>query len=391
MKKALPVLVVILLCAGGWYWWSSQHDSANTDATSGGAASATEVAVMTVQSQTINYKQELPGRVAPYRQSQVRPQVDGIVTVRLFEEGADVEKGQQLYQIDDARYKAALNSAIADLNSAKASVKSIQAREKRYKDLVKIDAVSAQEYDDVKAELDQANAAIAVAQAAVDVAEVNLGYTKVYAPISGRISRSFVTEGALVTANQAQQLAVITQLNPVYIDMQQSGTDAMYLRLRMADKGTVPVKLMADETTKTEYTLTGTLKFSEVTVDETTGAVALRALMPNPEGVLLPGLFVRATLDMGESEVLLVPQRATTRTAEGGLSVMVVDENNQAQAKEITVEQAFEDSWIISEGLQEGDVVIVVGYQKIAPGAQVSTVPWEKKSSAAPEITSGKE
>ena len=180
---------------------------------------APSVAVYEVKPHIISLKYELPGRITPYRQSQVRPQVDGIIIERLFEEGANVEKGDQLYQIDDKRYAAALNSALADLESAKANVKKVESLASRYKELVKIDAVSQQEYDDAKAEVDQAKAAIAVAEAAVDLAQVNLDYTKVYAPISGRISRSFVTEGTLVTANQEQFLATITQLDPVYVDM----------------------------------------------------------------------------------------------------------------------------------------------------------------------------
>lgn len=396
MRRIAPfVILALLLAGGGWYWWwHKSHAGAGGHDAAGGAAAGRPpqaVAVLELKPQTVTFAQQLPGRVSPYRQSQVRPQVDGIITARLFEEGADVEEGQQLYQIDDARYKAALNSAMADLQSAEANLKTVEARAKRYEELVKIDAVSQQEYDDVKAQLDQAKAAIAVAQAAVDTAQVNMNYTKVYAPIAGRISRSFVTEGTLVTANQAQFLATITQLDPVYIDMQASGTEALYLRSRMMGQETVPVHLTLDDKTGKDYPREGTLKFSEVTVDETTGSIALRALMPNPDALLLPGMFVRATLDLGRDEVLLVPQRATIRTPEGGLTVWVVDGEGKAQPRPVQVEQAYENNWIVAGGLKAGDTVIVEGYQKVAPGAPVSPVPWQQGETPAPRTSGGKE
>lgn len=388
MKKMFPILILAaLLAMGGWYWLFSLDNNGvpGQGAVSGMPPQA--VAIIELQPQTISFTHELPGRIQPFRQSQVRPQVDGIITERLFEEGVDVARGQQLYQIDDARYKAALNSAKADLASARANVKTVEARARRYEDLVKINAVSEQEYDDVKAQFDQATAAIAVAQAAVDLAQVNLDYTKVYAPISGRISRSFVTEGALVTANQSQHLATITQLDPVYVDMQQSGSQALQLRARMAGKGAIPVNLVLDDETGKEYSQEGTLKLSEVTVDETTGSITLRALIPNPDGLLLPGLFVRATLDLGEDDVLLVPQRASVRTPEGGLTVWVVDENDKAQPQHVQVEQAYKESWIVRSGLKVGESVIVEGYQKVGPGASVSPTPWK----SAQETPNGKE
>ncbi|TNE84122.1 MAG: efflux RND transporter periplasmic adaptor subunit [Gammaproteobacteria bacterium] len=388
MKKMLPILILAaLLAMGGWYWLFSLDNNGvpGQGAVSGMPPQA--VAIIELQPQTVSFTHELPGRIQPFRQSQVRPQVDGIITERLFEEGVDVARGQQLYQIDDARYKAALNSAKADLASARANVKTVEARARRYEDLVKINAVSEQEYDDVKAQFDQAIAAIAVAQAAVDLAQVNLDYTKVYAPISGRISRSFVTEGALVTANQSQHLATITQLDPVYVDMQQSGSQALQLRARMAGKGAIPVNLVLDDETGKEYSQEGTLKLSEVTVDETTGSITLRALIPNPDGLLLPGLFVRATLDLGEDDVLLVPQRASVRTPEGGLTVWVVDENDKAQPQHVQVEQAYKESWIVRSGLKVGESIIVEGYQKVGPGASVSPTPWKR----AQETPNGKE
>ncbi len=392
MKK-LPIVLAVaaLVVLGGFYYLSQEgHAEDSAAAAQGSAPPPQAVSVMSLKLEKVTFTQQLPGRVSPFRQSQVRPQVDGIITERLFDEGADVEKGQQLYQIDDARYKAALNSAIADLNSAKSSVKAVEAKAKRYEDLVGINAVSQQEYDDVKAEYDQAKAAIAVAQAAVDLAQVNLDYTKVYAPIAGRISRSFVTEGALVTANQSQNLATITQLDPVYIDMQQAGAEAMQLRTRVMDKASVPVSVILNEKTGEMYGHEGSLKFSEVTVDETTGSITLRALVDNPDDVLLPGLFVRTVMKLGEEEVLLVPQRATTRAADGSLSAWIVDADGKAQPRSIQVLRAFEDSWVVTSGLEAGDKVIVEGYQKVAAGAAVSETEWQKNKDEK-SVSGGKE
>lgn len=382
MKKFLLIaLIVIAALGGGFFYWQSHsaHAEDGGAAAGEGQPQAQPVSVTQIQEQQITIKQTLPGRVSAFRQSQIRPQVDGIITERLFEEGAEVTKGQQLYQIDDARYTASLNSALADLKSAEANVKTVKAREKRYKDLVKVKAVSQQEYDDIKAELDQANASIAVAQAAVDLAQVNLDYTKVYAPIDGRISRSFVTEGALVTANQAEHLATITQLDPVYIDMQQSGSAALKLRQKLMRKNTVPVSLILDEKSGQRYANHGVLKFSEVTVDETTGSITLRAIVPNPDGLLLPGLFVRAELDLGEETALLVPQRATTRKADGTLSVWIVDADNKAQQRAITTSDAYEEYWIVESGVEAGDKLIVEGYQKVAPDMAVAPEEWTKE------------
>lgn len=395
LKKSLFfVFILALAAAGGGYYWFSYHASGSSES-EGQAQDAPQgraqpVSVITLEQQQVNFTHTLPGRVSPYRQSQVRPQVDGIITERLFEEGAHVEKGQQLYQIDDARYRAALNSAIADLKSAEANVKAVESRANRYKELVKINAVSAQEYDDAKAQLDQAKAAIAVAQAAVDVAQVNLDYTKVYAPIAGRIGKSFVTEGALVTANQEQHLAVITQLDPVYIDMQQSGSDVDFLRNRIIGQNNIPVTVILNEATGERYEHQGTLKFSEVTIDESAGSIALRALMPNPDGVLLSGLYVRATLDLGAEETLLVPQRATMRQPDGSLQLWIVDDNNTAQPRTVQVEQARGSDWVVQGGVKAGDTIIVKGYQKVGPGAAVAPEAWEQGGQHSAQSQSGK-
>jgi membrane fusion protein (multidrug efflux system) len=342
--------------------------------------SAPAVSVVTLTKQPVVHEMILPGRVSPSRQSQVRPQVDGVITERLFEEGAYVEKGQQLYQIDEARYLAQLNSTRADLKSAQANLKTLEAKARRYDDLVAQNAVSKQEYDDVIAQKDQAQAAISVAEAAVDVAKVNMGYTKVYAPISGRISRSFVTEGTLVTTNQAQQLATITQLDPVFIDMQESGSAILTLRHAMSKQGAMDVELTVDEATGERYGQTGSVKFSEVTVDETTGSVTLRAEMPNPDDVLLPGLFVKGHVITGRENALLVPQRATTRQPDGSLSVYVVNQNNEVEGRTLDIGKIYRDKYVVKGGVSEGERVIVTGYQKVKPGAKVNPSDWQPSS-----------
>jgi membrane fusion protein (multidrug efflux system) len=378
--------IAIIAGAGFFTWHNLTSDARNANNMSPaagdmGGGMAMPVSVMQLQTGTISLTQTLPGRISAFKQSQVRPQVNGIITARLFEEGAEVEKGQQLYQIDDARFKAALISAQADLKSARSTINSIEARTRRYEELVKIDAVSRQEYDDVIAQLDQANAAVEVAKAAVEVARVNLAYTKVYAPISGQIGRSLVTEGALVTANQAEPLSVITQLDPVYVDMQQSGMDTTAIQqARLQGQDSIPVTLMLGDSDQTPYPHEGTLKFSEVTIDQTTGSITLRAIAPNPDKILLPGLFVRAAIGIGEQQAMLVPQRATTRTPDGQISVWVVDSNNQANPRVFQTSGAYKDSWIVSDGLEDGESIIIEGYQKIGPGTEVTPMPWEGTS-----------
>lgn len=381
MKKLLltTVTAIALAIVGGCSDQGEQQ-AAQAGPAGAGQQQAPTVSVVTVENQTVQHSVTLPGRVSAMQQSQVRPQVEGVLTERLFEEGALVEKGQQLYQIDDARYAAQLASAKADLKSAEANLKTLEARSNRYKDLLTRNAVSQQEYDDALAQAQQAEAQIGVAQAAVDLAQVDLDFTKVYAPISGQISRSYVTVGALVTASQTQQLATITQLDPVFVDMQQSGKGVLTLRRAMQQNGTLPVKLILDESTGEKYEHDGQLKFSEVTVDETTGAVALRAEFPNPDSLLMPGLFVKATVMLGESEELLVPQRATTRQPDGSISIMTVNSSNKVVPKTIAVGDTYKDQYIVKSGLNGGEKVIVTGYQKVQPDMQVNTKPWQPQN-----------
>lgn len=375
MKKILLITIAVLTIGLGVYSLTgfAKDNAAVTKPT----APPVEVSVATIGMSKIAANESLPGRVTPFRQSEVRPQVEGIITQQMFEEGSNVEKGQQLYQIDDSRYKALFNSATADLRSAEAEVKSVQAKAARSESLIKINAVSQQEHEETVATYAKAKAGVAVAQAAIDLAKVNLDYTRVYAPISGRIGRSYVTEGALVSSNQQQALATITQLNPVYVDIQQSGSgiEIEQLRARLSGQDSIPVTLLVTGKSGTEnYPHEGSLKFSEVTVDATASSVTLRALFENPEGKLLPGMFVRTVLHLGSSEAVVVPQRATTRTADGQLKVWIIDVDNKATQKTIKSDQAYEDQWVVTEGLKPGDRVIMEGYQKVRDGMIVSPV-----------------
>ncbi len=371
MIKKLVIAAISIIAISG----CSQEPA--PQAAGGGQQPPPTVSVLEVALQPVENTVTLPGRVSPLRQSQVRPQVEGVITERLFEEGAFVEKGQQLYQIDDSRYAAQLASAKADVKSAEANRKTLEARAERYKGLLDKNAVSQQEYDDAIAQAEQADAQISVAKAAVELAQVDLDFTKVYAPISGQISRSYMTVGALVTSNQTQQLATITQLDPIYVDMQQSGKGVLKLRRAMQESGTLPVTLVLDDMTGESYEHTGELKFSEVTVDETTGAVALRAEFPNPDSLLMPGMFTKARVNISNTQELLVPQRAATRQPDTSLSVMVVNAENKVEARTITIAGSYGDQYIVTSGVAAGDKVIVAGYQKVKPGAQVNTKPWQ--------------
>lgn len=341
--------------------------------------SAVEVGIVAVQPENLPLTAELPGRTAAYRVAEIRPQVTGIVLKRLFTEGSEVKAGQQLYQIDPATYQAAVQSAQADLAKARANLKSIEAKAARYADLVQINAVSRQDYDDVVASLEQAKAQIMVAQAALETARINLEYTRVYAPITGRIGKSLVTEGALVTANQPNALATITQLDPIYVDLSQSSAELMQLKQSLsagkaqeAERATV--SLMLDGMDQ-PYAHTGELQFSDVTVDQSTGAVQLRALFPNPDKQLYPGLFVRARVEQGVREnALLVPQQALIRKPDGSSMVWVVGPDNKVVARPVVAAQAVGDRWLVTDGLQSGDRVVTTGLQKIGPGVEVRPV-----------------
>jgi membrane fusion protein (multidrug efflux system) len=347
------------------------------------------VGVVTVQPQRVALTTELSGRTSPYLMAEVRPQVSGIIQKRVFSEGSDVKAGQVLYQIDPATYQAAYSSAKAALARAEANVTAVRLKAERYRDLVKIKAVSQQDYDDAEASLKQAEADVASANAAVETARINLAYTRVTAPISGRIGRSSVTDGALVTANQPAALATIQQLSTMYVDVTQSSADLLKLKHNLAsgllkDSGTAQakVKLMLED--GSPYPLSGTLKFSEVTVDQSTGSITLRAVFPNPQQTLLPGMFVRAILEEGVSEqAILVPQRGVTRDPKGDAMVMVVGAEEKVEPRLIKVVRTVGDNWLVSEGLKSGDRVILEGIQKARPGTPVKAVPFGAKPQAA--------
>ncbi|MFW1677510.1 efflux RND transporter periplasmic adaptor subunit [Pontibacter sp. JAM-7] len=391
MNKRL-LIPALLLAIGAMFLYTLGLQTQNETVVKTGAP-VLEVATLSLKTQRILLRHSLPGRVTALRQADVRPQVDGIVTRRLFNEGAEVAKGQQLYQIDDTRYKAELNSAVADQRSAEANLKAVEARSRRYGELLKKSAISQQDYDDAVAGLDQARAAVVVAQSKVELAQINLDYTRVHSPISGRISRSFVTEGALVTANQNQALATITVLDPVYVDMQQSADNqaVMELRTELMRNTSMPVQLRLErDNLDSTYAHVGELKFSEVTMDKTTGSTTLRAEIPNPESYLMPGMFVHAVLELGEKEVLLVPQRATARTPQGQLRVWTIDSGNSAQPRTIQAEAPYQDSWIVTDGLKPGETLIMAGYQKLQAGQQVSTVAWKGNQTTKLADTEGK-
>jgi membrane fusion protein (multidrug efflux system) len=349
-----------------------------------------EVGVMAVQPQRVVLTTELPGRTSPFLIAEVRPQVSGIIQKRVFTEGGDVKAGQVLYQIDPATYQAAFASARAAEARAEANLIPARLKAERYRDLVKINAVSQQDYDSADASLKQAEADVASAKAAVETARINLAYTRVTAPISGRIGRSSVTDGALVTANQPAALAVIQQLGTMYVDVTQSSADLLKLRQNLASglmtKGGAAqarVRLLLED--GSSYPLPGTLKFSEVTVDQSTGSITLRAVFPNPKQTLLPGMFVRAILEEGESpDAILVPQRGVSRNPKGDALVMVVGAEDKVEPRPIKVVRTVGDSWLVSEGLKTGDRVILEGLQKARPGTAVKVVPFGAKPGAAP-------
>ena len=336
------------------------------------------VDVVTLHAAPLQLMSELTGRTAPLRVAEVRPQVNGIILKRLFTEGSDVKAGQLLYQIDPAVYQAAVASAKANLAKAEANERSARLKAQRYAELVKVKAISRQEYDDADAAWKQQVAEIGAAKAALQSANINLAYTRITAPISGRIGKSAVTEGALVTAQQADSLTSISQLDPMYVDVRQSTADLLRLKRQVAagkltqgkqDGAKVSFQLEDGS----QYGEQGTLQFSDVTVDETTGMVTLRVLVPNPHDLLLPGMFMRATLQEGERpEGLLVPQTAVTRTPKGGATVMVVTADNKVELREVQLSRVVGDSWVVESGLKTGEKVIVAGLQKVKPGALVA-------------------
>jgi membrane fusion protein (multidrug efflux system) len=349
-----------------------------------------EVGVIVIAPQRVSLTTELPGRTSPQLIAEVRPQVSGIIQKRVFTEGSDVKAGQLLYQIDPALYQATFDSARAAQQRAEANLSTVRLKEERYRDLVKIKAVSQQDYDDAQAAFKQAEADVSATRATVETARINLAYTRVTAPISGRIGRSTVTDGALVTAGQPSVLATIQQLGAMYVDVTQSSADLLRLKQNLAS-GLVKngsstqarVKLVLED--GSAYPLPGTLKFSEVTVDQSTGSITLRAIFPNPKQTLLPGMFVRTIVEQGTTEnAILVPQRGVTRNPKGEATVMVVGGEEKAEQRVIKVNRTVDDNWLVSDGLKAGDRVILEGLQRARPGTPVKAVPFGSAPAAPP-------
>jgi membrane fusion protein (multidrug efflux system) len=343
-----------------------------------GGGGTPEAGYVVVQPTNVPIAAELAGRTSAYQVSEVRPQVSGVIRARLFTEGSIVRAGQTLYQIDPSLYQASAAQARANLASAQANRAAAQARANRYAPLARMQAVSQQEYTDARAQAQQANAAVAQNRAALETASINLRYTRVPAPISGRIGRSLFTTGALVTANQADPLTTIQRLDPMFVDIQQSSAELLALRRAIAAGGVTPARAKVTLTLEdgSDYGFTGTLEFAEAMVDPATGSVTLRATFPNPQGLLLPGMYVRAKLVQETiANAFLVPQSGVSRDPKGNATVIVVGPGNVAMTRMVTAERTVGDKWVVTAGLKAGDRVVVEGLIKVKPGQKVKPVP----------------
>ncbi|EHE1280373.1 multidrug efflux RND transporter periplasmic adaptor subunit AcrA [Salmonella enterica] len=370
-NRGLTPLAVVLMLSG-----SLALTGCDDKQDQQGGQQMPEVGVVTLKTEPLQITTELPGRTVAYRIAEVRPQVSGIILKRNFVEGSDIEAGVSLYQIDPATYQATYDSAKGDLAKAQAAANIAELTVKRYQKLLGTQYISKQEYDQALADAQQATAAVVAAKAAVETARINLAYTKVTSPISGRIGKSSVTEGALVQNGQASALATVQQLDPIYVDVTQSSNHFLRLKQELAngslkqENGKAKVDLVTSDGIK--FPQSGTLEFSDVTVDQTTGSITLRAIFPNPDHTLLPGMFVRARLQEGtKPTALLVPQQGVTRTPRGDATVLVVGADNKVETRQIVANQAIGDKWLVTDGLKAGDRVVVSGLQKVRPGAQV--------------------
>ncbi|MCI4003505.1 efflux RND transporter periplasmic adaptor subunit [Dickeya dianthicola] len=380
-NRRLTPLAAMLMLSGGLVLTGCDNKASQGGAQQGGAP---EVGIITIKLQTLNIITELPGRTSAYRIAEVRPQVNGIILKRNFVEGSDVKAGTSLYQIDPATYQAQYNNAKAALVQAQANAEIAQLTVNRYKPLLGTNYVSKQDYDQAVATARQTEAAVAAAKASLDNAQISLNYTRVTAPITGRVGKSTVTEGALVSNAQATAMTTIQQLDPIYVDVTQSTNDFLRLKKELESgtlqqtNGKANVQLTLDSGTR--YSQAGTLEFSDVTVDETTGSITLRAIFPNPDHNLLPGMFVRAQMDSGVNpNAILVPQQGVIRTPRGDATVMVVGDGDKVEVHPVTTSQALGDKWLVTSGVKSGDRIIVTGLQKIRPGMQVK----------AQEVTAG--
>jgi membrane fusion protein (multidrug efflux system) len=337
---------------------------------------------VTIQPQEVMLTTELPGRTSPYRIAEIRPQVNGLILKRLFTEGSDVQAGQELYQIDPAPFQAALDNAEAALGRSQAGLPAIQSRAGRFKEALVDKAVSQQDFDDAAGAVKQAEADIRYWKAMVQTARINLGYAHVVSPISGRIGKSSVTDGAIVTAYQPISLATIQQLDPIYVDVPQSTTELLRLERRLQEgrinrDGTNvnAVQLILED--GTQYPAEGILQFRDVSVDPSSASVILRMVFPNPSGVLLPGMFVRAVVKEGvNSQAILIPQQAVSRDPKGNPVALIVDSAGKVAPRMLSLDRAIGDQWLVPTGLSPGDRVIVEGMQRVRPGAAVKEVPF---------------
>ncbi|WP_199052718.1 efflux RND transporter periplasmic adaptor subunit [Aquitalea sp. ASV15] len=380
-SPALKLVAALLLSAA----LSSCGKSQNAGMPAAGPAS---VGIITLQAQDTILSRELPARISAFTVAEIRPQVGGIIQKRLFTEGSEVKAGQVLYQINPETYQAAYQTAQASQAKAEATLASAELKARRYAQLAEIKAISSQDNDDAHAALLQARADLATAKAAVETARINLAYTRITAPVSGRIGKSSVTAGALVTANQTTALATVQQLSTAYVDMTQSSTELLHLRRDFAkgalhsQPGKAKVKLILED--GSEYAKEGELQFSDVTVDASTGMVTLRATFDNPNGELLPGMFVRARLEQGvRQHALLLPQQAVTRNQKGEAVVMVVGPDNKVSARIIKTSQTVGNKWLVDSGLQGGERIVVEGLMKVQDGAVVKAEPLAATASAA--------
>ncbi|HEU4967608.1 efflux RND transporter periplasmic adaptor subunit [Sphingomonas sp.] len=371
---ALPLLLAIAILAG----CSSTSEPKGGGPGGRGEGGTPEVGFVVVQPTQVALTTELAGRTVPHAVSEVRPQVSGVIQKRLFTEGSLVRAGQTLYQIDPSLYRASAAQAQANVAAAEANAQAARTLADRYKPLAQMQAVSQQEYTNAAAQARQTAAAVEQQQAALQTAKINLNFTRVPAPISGRIGRSAVTVGALVTANQAEPLATIQQLDPIYVDIQQSTSELLALRRSLAQGDVLPAKATMHLKLEdgSDYELAGTIEFSEVVVDPNTGTVTLRASFPNPKGVLLPGMFVRAVFAQAiQTGAFLVPQEAVSRDPRGNATVMVVGPNNRAVMKTVKADRTQGPFWVVTEGLKPGDKIITQGLNKVRANQPVHAVP----------------
>lgn len=391
MRKNRGVLPLAMLVLSGSFLLSGCGEEQKQ----GGEMPPPDVKVVTLKAAPLTVSTELPGRTSAYRIAEVRPQVGGIILKRNYKEGSDVKEGESLYQIDPAPFLATLNSAQAELAKARANAELARLTVNRYKPLLGTNYISRQDYDEAVSTHAQAQAAVRAAQAAVQTAQINLNYTKVTSPISGLSGKSNVTEGALVATGQTQPLTLVQQIDPIYVDVTQSSDDYLRLKHEIAsgavdkEQGKIAVSLVTAE--NKDYTHKGYLEFSDVTVDETTGSITMRAVFPNPQESLLPGMFVRARVDEGvRPDAILVPQEGVIRTAKGGAVVNVVNAKNEIEVRPVTVGQAYGNKWLVTAGVNNGERVVVEGFQKIKQGAAVKATEVDlnaQPATAAPKET----